>query len=65
MDFGFRYYQKEADEAIHNDLLVNKKCLVKMFCGTGKSRLMRYCKVAQNKNLVVYVVPYLSLLDQF
>jgi ribosomal RNA-processing protein 8 len=65
MDFGFRYYQKEADEAIHNDLLVNKKCLVKMFCGTGKSRLMRYCKVAQNKNLVVYVVPSLSLLDQF
>jgi superfamily II DNA or RNA helicase len=65
MDFGFRDYQKEADKAIYNDLLVNKKCLVKMFCGTGKSRLMRYCKVAQNKNLVVYVVPSLSLLEQF
>jgi superfamily II DNA or RNA helicase len=65
MDFGFRYYQKEADEAIYNELLINDKCIVKMFCGTGKSRLMRYCRVAQNKNLVVYVVPSLSLLEQF
>ena len=65
MDFGFRYYQKEADEAIYNELLINNKCLVKMFCGTGKSRLMRYCRVAQNKNLVVYVVPSLSLIEQF
>lgn len=65
MDFGFRYYQKEADEAIYNELLINDKCIVKMFCGTGKSRLMRYCRVAQNKNLVVYLVPSLSLLEQF
>lgn len=67
MDYGFRYYQKEADEAIYNELFINNnsKCLVKMFCGTGKSRLMRYCRAAQNKNLVVYVVPSLALLHQF
>jgi superfamily II DNA or RNA helicase len=61
----FRYYQQEADDAIYNELLINDKCLVKMFCGTGKSRLMRHCRVAQNKKLVVFVVPSLSLLEQF
>ena len=65
MTNNFRYYQQEADEAIYEELLINNKCLVKMFCGTGKSKLMRYCKVAQNKKLVVYVVPSLSLLEQF
>ena len=57
MTTEFRYYQQEADDAIYNELLVNHKCIVKMFCGTGKSRLMRYCRVAYNKKLVVYVVP--------
>ena len=65
MTTGFRYYQQEADEAIFEELQENNKCLVKMFCGTGKSRLMRYCRIAQNKKLVVYVVPSLSLLEQF
>ena len=61
----FRYYQSEADEAIYNELLINNKCIVKMFCGTGKSLLMRKCKSAQNQKLVVYVFPSLSLIDQF
>ena len=61
----FRYYQEEADNAIYEELLVNNKCIVKMFCGTGKSLLMRRCKTAENKNLVVYVFPSLSLIDQF
>jgi len=65
MSNSFRYYQQEADDAIYNELLINGKCIVKMFCGTGKSQVMRYCRVAQNKNLVVYVVPSLSLLEQF
>jgi superfamily II DNA or RNA helicase len=62
---GFRYYQQEADDAIYEELIINNKCIVKMFCGTGKSKLMRYCRVVQNKKLVVYVVPSLSLLEQF
>ena len=61
----FRIYQSEADNAIFDELIENDKCLVKMFCGTGKSRLMRYCRIAQGKPLVVYVVPSLSLLEQF
>lgn len=61
----FRYYQAEADDAIHEELLTANKCIVKMFCGTGKSLLMRKCKSAQNQKLVVYVFPSLSLIDQF
>ena len=65
MSDKFRYYQLEADQAIHDELQIAYKCIVKMFCGTGKSLLMRYCRVAQNKPLVVYVFPSLSLIDQF
>ena len=61
----FRRHQVEADEAIHKELLINNKCIVKMFCGTGKSILMRKCKSIQNQPLVVYVFPSLSLIDQF
>jgi superfamily II DNA or RNA helicase len=61
----FRYYQVKADDAIYEELLINNKCIVKMFCGTGKSLLMRKCKTAQNQNLLVYVFPSLSLIDQF
>ena len=45
----YRYYQEEADNAIFAELEKNKKCIIKMFCGTGKSLLMRKCKVIQNK----------------
>ena len=62
---GFRYYQEEADNAIYEELLINNKCIIKMFCGTGKSLLMRKCKSVQNQKLVVYVFPSLSLIDQF
>lgn len=62
---SFRYYQTEADEAIYQELLTANKCIVKMFCGTGKSLLMRECKSVQKQKLVVYVFPSLSLIDQF
>ena len=61
----FRYYQKEADDAIFNELLISDRCLVKIFCGLGKSLLMRKCRVTQDKSLVVYTFPSLSLIDQF
>ena len=61
----YRYYQEEADVAIENELSITDKCIVKKFCGTGKSLLMRKCKSIQNKNLVVYVFPSLCLIDQF
>ena len=60
-----RSYQIEADEAIYQELLINNKCVVKMFCGTGKSLLMRKCKIIKNTKLLVYVFPSLSLINQF
>lgn len=62
---SYRYYQQEADDSIFQELLDNDKCIVKMFCGTGKSLLMRRCRIAQNCNLLVYVFPSLSLIEQF
>ena len=59
------YYQTEADDAIHEELLINDKCIVKMFCGTGKSLIMRRCKTIEDKKLVVFVFPTLSLIWQF
>jgi len=64
MENKFRYYQTEADNAITQELIQNNKCISKMFCGTGKSLLMRKCKVSKQK-LCVYVFPSLSLIDQF
>jgi superfamily II DNA or RNA helicase len=61
----FRYYQEDTDVVIWEELLINNKCIVKSFCGTGKSLLMRKCKSVQNKKLVVYVFPSLPLIDQF
>ena len=65
MSNAFYYYQKEADDAIFTELATNNVCLVKMFCGTGKSLLMRKCKSVANKKLVVYVFPTLALIRQF
>jgi superfamily II DNA or RNA helicase/ribosome modulation factor len=61
----FRYYQALADEAITKHLLHENKCLVKMFCGTGKSKLMRETHINKDKELIVYVFPSLALIDQF
>ena len=57
MNNKYRYYQEEADKAIYEELQVNNKCIVKMFCGTGKSLLMRKCQIIKNKKLIVYVFP--------
>ena len=61
----FRYYQALADEAITKHLLHENKCLVKMFCGTGKSKLMLETHINKDKELIVYVFPSLALIDQF
>jgi superfamily II DNA or RNA helicase len=59
----WRPYQKEADERICFE--TKNRILVKMFCGTGKSLIMRYGKSFQNHPLGVYVFPSLSLIEQF
>ena len=67
MERIFRYYQTEAGNAIYQELIIhgNNKCLVTPFCGTGKSVVMRYGKIIKDKNLVVFVFPSLSLIEQF
>jgi len=65
MSAKFRPYQTEIDDAIYNELSKENKCIVKAFCGTGKSNIMAYGKAFQNHNLKVYVFPSLSLIDQF
>ena len=63
----FRPYQKEIDDAIYKELIEenNNKCIVKAFCGTGKSIIMSKGKAFQKHELRVYVFPSLSLIDQF
>ena len=60
-----RYYQQEAKDQIINELSINSKCLVKMFCGSGKSLIMQNIVEHYNENLSVFVFPSLSLLEQF
>jgi predicted helicase len=60
-----RYYQQEAKDQIINELSINSKCLVKMFCGSGKSLIMKNIVEHYNENLSVFVFPSLSLLEQF
>ena len=59
----WRPYQRKADEQI--SFTIENKRLVKMFCGTGKSLLMRYGRAFQGHSLCVYVFPSLSLIEQF
>lgn len=59
----WRPYQLEANEKICFE--TTNRNLVKMFCGTGKSLLMRHGKAFQNHSLIVYVFPSLSLIEQF
>ena len=61
----FRAYQEEAYNAIIGEISVNPKCLVKMFCGSGKSLLMSNVVSHLNNDLSVFVFPSLSLVDQF
>jgi superfamily II DNA or RNA helicase len=61
----FRAHQSAANVAITAELESADRCLVKMFCGTGKSLVMRNCDVVKHKNLAVYVLPSLALISQF
>jgi predicted helicase len=58
-----RYYQQEADAAIAE--CTDNRCVVKMFCGTGKSKIMSEGRFLAGAKLVVYVFPSLALIDQF
>ena len=65
MTNAFRAYQQEAYNAIINEISINPKCLIKMFCGSGKSLIMSSVVSYLNNNLSVFVFPSLGLIDQF
>ena len=58
-----RDYQQECDTAITE--CQERRCLVKMFCGTGKSKIMSEGNFLAGAKLVVYVFPSLALIYQF
>ena len=65
MTNAFRAYQEEAYNSIISEITVKSKCLVKMFCGSGKSLIMSNIVSHLNNDLSVFVFPSLSLIDQF
>ena len=56
-----RPYQIEALLNIYK----HNKCLIHMFCGTGKSLIMFLETIIQHKDLSVFVFPSLELIRQF
>lgn len=56
-----RYYQVDALLSI----FLYVKCLVKMFCGTGKSRIITNVIIHEKKELNVVVFPSLALIQQY
>lgn len=65
MTNALRAYQEEAYNDIISEITVKSKCLVKMFCGSGKSLIMSNVVAHLNNDLSVFVFPSLSLIDQF
>jgi superfamily II DNA or RNA helicase len=57
-----RPYQQEAVEAVLDPA---SRCVVKMFCGTGKSRVIVTVVLREGKPLSVVVFPSLALVQQF
>ena len=56
-----RPYQEKAIQSI----LLEQKCLVKMFCGTGKSLIITKVIIHEKKELSVVVFPSLALIQQY
>ena len=62
---NLRTHQSNAIHAIYKSFDNYNKCLVKMFCGTGKSRIIFHMMMNNNNNLSVIVFPSISLITQF
>ena len=60
-----RTCQKNAHKRITELLATYDKCLVKMFCGTGKSRVIRSIILTHQTRLSIVVFPSLALIRQF
>src|SRR3990167_4325040 len=57
-------YQFKAIQSVKDTFKHHKRCLLKMFCGTGKTRIMFHF-VLETHNKIILVFPSLLLIDQF
>ncbi len=64
-NINLRKHQLEAVSKIKESLEDNDKCLVKMFCGTGKTRIVFYIMMNHDEDLLVIVFPSIALITQF
>ena len=60
-----RNCQIDAFNGITDILRTDAKCITKMFCGTGKSRVIREVILNQKKDLSIIVFPSLALIRQY
>jgi superfamily II DNA or RNA helicase len=60
-----RKHQEECIESIEENFLENKKGLIKMFCGSGKSLIIYHSLLKYCEKLSVLVVPSINLITQF
>ena len=60
-----RPIQTKAFNKVTELLQTFSECLVKMFCGTGKSHVIKRLVIEQKKSLSVIVFPSLALIRQF
>jgi superfamily II DNA or RNA helicase len=60
-----RPIQTKAFDEVTKLLQTRGECLVKMFCGTGKSHVIKRLIIEQKKYLSVVVFPSLALIRQF
>jgi superfamily II DNA or RNA helicase len=60
-----RECQRQAFRSISEMMLCYCACIVKMFCGTGKTRIMVEIIITQEKTLNVIIFPNLALIRQF
>ena len=60
-----RPIQTKAFKKVTELLQTFSECLVKMFCGTGKSHVIKRLAIEQRKSLSVIVFPSLALIRQF
>ena len=55
---------KHQQEAVDNKKK-HKKCLINMWCGTGKTRVFVFSILEDNQKINVVVFPSLGLINQF
>ena len=60
-----RECQKDAIKSINDAFVENDECLIKMFCGSGKSRIIFYYILNNNYKFQVIIVPSIILVSQF